>query len=83
MNAASEPVMSFSEKNRCLDIHSGKLLSDMIDITVLNSRAEAVIRMKLICGSHRIDLSSLKEKEYLIRLVAGDNVWVQKISFHF
>ena len=79
MTDTDKPVMVFSEEGKQLCIHVGKRLSDVIDITILNKRSETVARMKLISGSHRIDLSSLIEKEYAVRLVAGSNVWVQKI----
>lgn len=79
MGATDKPVMVFSEKAKLLYIHTHRKLGDMIDITILNNRAETVTRMKLISGSHSIDLSSLREKEYSIKLVAGNNVWLQKI----
>lgn len=71
--------MVFSEKGKLLYVHTHKKLSEMIDITILNEKAEPVIKMKLINGSHSIDLSSLTEKEYSVKLVAGNNVWLQKI----
>lgn len=80
MATTDKPVMIFSDKGKSLYIRTHKELSDMIDITILNSRAETVTRMKLISGTHSIDLSSLQEKEYSVKLVAGNNVWLQKIK---
>ena len=79
MPGIDKPVIVFSERRKQLYIRVGKRLSDMIDITILNKKSETVARMKLISGSHSIDLSSLMEKEYAVKLVAGSNVWVQKI----
>lgn len=80
MIAGSEPVMVFSEKENSLYITIHKQLSGMIDLTIMNIMAEPMIRMKLISGSHRIDLTSLQHTEYMVKLVAGDNVWLQKIT---
>jgi hypothetical protein len=80
MIAGDDPVMVFSEKEKSLYISIHKRLSGMIDLTILNGLAEPMIRMKLISGSHRIDLTSLQHKEFLVKLVAGDNVWLQKIT---
>jgi hypothetical protein len=80
MIAGDEPVMIFSEKEKSLYISIHKRQIGMIELTILNGMAEPMIKMKLISGSHRIDLASLQHKEYMIKLVAGDNVWLQKIT---
>lgn len=80
MVAGNEPVMIFSEKENSLYISIHRKLSKMIDVTILSGMAEPMIRMKLISGSHRIDLTSLQHRDYMIKLVAGKNVWLQKIT---
>jgi hypothetical protein len=80
MIVGDKPVMVFSEKEKSLYITIHKKPGRMIDLVILNGMAEPVIKMKLISGSHRIDLASLQQEEYMIKLVAGDNVWLQKIT---
>jgi hypothetical protein len=80
MIAGDEPVMVFSATEKSLYISIHKKLGRMIDLVILNGMAEPMIRMKLISGSHRIDLTSLQHTEYIVKLVAGDNVWLQKIT---
>jgi hypothetical protein len=75
-----ETIMSFSEKENLLHIDTRSIAANAIDITVLNSLAETVQRMKLIKGEHSISLAALHNGEYAVRLVAGNNVWVNKIS---
>ena len=84
MLASGDLVMAYSGTEKTLHINTDKEMSATIDITILNSKTEIVARMKLISGLHCIDLSSLEEREYAIRLVAGNNVWLQKIEIkHF
>jgi hypothetical protein len=82
MLTAGDPVMIFSGEEKLLYIHADRKMSDTIGITILNSRTEVVMRMQLISGSHRIDLSSLQEEAYAVKLEAGSNVWLQKIDIH-
>lgn len=74
-----ESVLSFSEDKNMLHIDTRKYVVENIDLTVLNSHAETLSRMKLISGEHFISLASLSNGEYSVRLVAGNNVWVNKI----
>ena len=80
MVSTEKPVMTYNIKKKLLYICADKKISTMIDIIILNDKTETVMKMKIISGSHRIDLSSLNEKEYAVKLVAGNNVWVQKIT---
>lgn len=83
MITGDEAVMFFSEKEKSLFITIHKRLGRMVDLTILNTMAEPVIKMKLITGSHRIGLTSLQHQEYMVKLVAGDNVWLQKITINY
>lgn len=77
-----ETIMSFLEKEKLLHIDTRGFAINAIDITILNNRAETVQKMKLIKGEHSISLAALHNGEYAVRLVAGNNVWVNKISIH-
>jgi hypothetical protein len=77
-----ETIMSFSQKDNLLHINTRGVAASAIEVTVLNSLAETVQKMKLIKGEHSISLAELKEGNYAVRLVAGNNVWVTKISIH-
>lgn len=73
-------ILSFSEADKILHVDTRSCMVTSIDITVLNNQAETLNRMKLISGEHFISLASLQKGEYSVRLVAGNNVWVNKIS---
>lgn len=73
-------ILSFSEADKILHVDTRSCMVTSIDITVLNNQAETLNRMKLIRGEHFISLASLQKGEYSVRLVAGNNVWVNKIS---
>lgn len=77
-----ETIMFFLEKEKLLHIDTRGFAANAIDITILNSLAETVQKMKLIKGEHCISLAALHDGEYAVRLVAGNNVWVNKISIH-
>lgn len=83
MITGDEAVMVFSEKDKSLYITIHKKVGRTVDLTILNRMAEPVIQMKLITGSHRIGLTSLQHQEYMVKLVAGDNVWLQKITIKY
>lgn len=74
-----EAVLSFSEQENTLRIDTRAFAAANIDVTVLNNHAETINRMKLISGEHFISLAALGNGEYSVRLVAGNNVWVNKI----
>lgn len=74
-----EAVLSFSEQENILRIDTRAFAAANIDVTVLNNHAETINRMKLISGEHFISLAALDKGEYSVRLVAGNNVWVNKI----
>ena len=74
-----ETILSFSETGNILHVDTRNVAADRVDITVMNSLAETITRMKLISGEHFISLSSLATGSYSVRLVAGNNVWVNTI----
>jgi hypothetical protein len=74
-----ETILSFSKAGDILHVDTRNIACDTIDVTVMNSLAETISRMKLISGEHFISLASLAKGSYSIRLVAGNNVWVNTI----
>lgn len=75
-----ETILSFSETSNILHVDTRNIAADTIDVTVMNSLAETIKRMKLISGEHFISLASLAKGSYSVRLVAGSNVWVNTIT---
>lgn len=80
MEAAVTSVIKFLTDKKLLYIDTRSVQCATIELTILNELAEPVNKMKLISGAHSIDLSGLLPQVYLVKLVAGNNVWMQKIS---